>query len=267
MTGSVRSARVGLLPGIGCHVVSSSQRRLWALAGGLATAFLLAFVLLEPVMPGALARPGWLASPTPTIAAGAVALLAGDVVLPVPSSMVMVANGAVFGVVVGTLLSTLGATLSALVGHTLGRATRTRSRRWLGSDTARRLDDLLDRHGMVAVVATRPVPIVAEVVAILAGHGSLPLGRFVAAAVMGAAGTSVVYAVAGALAFSGAGWIPLAVAGFLAGAMWLVGHRTIRPAPPATVSDPSHIPASPVAASPLPGSTSSLPPSSPSEHP
>ena len=57
---------------------------------------------------------------TPTVGVGAVALLASDVVLPVPASIVMTANGVVFGLVVGTLLSTIGATLSALAGHTHG---------------------------------------------------------------------------------------------------------------------------------------------------
>jgi uncharacterized membrane protein YdjX (TVP38/TMEM64 family) len=54
-------------------------------------------------------------------AALSLALLAGDVLLPVPSSGVMVANGTLFGPVGGSLLSLAGSELAALLGYWLCR--------------------------------------------------------------------------------------------------------------------------------------------------
>ena len=50
-----------------------------------------------------------------------VGLLVADVLLPVPSSLVMVAHGAAFDVLKGTLLSLAGSTGAAMCGFWLGR--------------------------------------------------------------------------------------------------------------------------------------------------
>ena len=50
-----------------------------------------------------------------------VGLLVSDAVLPVPSSLVMVVHGALFGVAIGTALSLVGGVGSALAGYGLGR--------------------------------------------------------------------------------------------------------------------------------------------------
>jgi uncharacterized membrane protein YdjX (TVP38/TMEM64 family) len=69
-----------------------------------------------------------LTDPTPWLERGGalaalvgVSLLVIDVILPVPSSLVMVAHGGHFGVVIGTLLSAIGSIGAALVGFALGR--------------------------------------------------------------------------------------------------------------------------------------------------
>src|SRR4051794_15661141 len=54
-------------------------------------------------------------------AAASFALLVADVVLPVPSSGVMVADGALFGPVAGAALSLAGSEAAALAGYAIGR--------------------------------------------------------------------------------------------------------------------------------------------------
>ena len=102
------------------------------------------------------------------------------------------------------------------------------------------------RHGFAAVVATRPIPIpiLAEVTAILAGAAACPRGASLAASLLGTAATSTVYAAAGAWAAIGpAGWVALLGALALAAASWAVGRRAQRrsradddprPSPPMT---------------------------------
>jgi uncharacterized membrane protein YdjX (TVP38/TMEM64 family) len=150
-----------------------------------------------------------LTDPMPTLqAAGGLAALIGvgllvaDVVLPVPASLVMLAQGALFGLLPGAALSLLGGVGATLVGFALGR----RGRGVVSAVTtpAQRLraGRLLLRWGALAVLVTRPVPVLAETVAILAGTSPM---RWPVAALAGAAGTAVpalLYAAAGAAAAS-----------------------------------------------------------------
>jgi membrane protein DedA with SNARE-associated domain len=61
-----------------------------------------------------------------------------------------------------------------------------------------RADGLLKRWGALAIIVTRPVPLLAETVAIMAGTSSLGWGRVTLAAVAGSLPPSLLYAVTGA---------------------------------------------------------------------
>jgi uncharacterized membrane protein YdjX (TVP38/TMEM64 family) len=127
-------------------------------------------------------------------------LLTADVFLPVPSSVVMVAHGALFGLVPGAALSLLGGVSAALVGFALGRRGRGLLERVTTPAQRAEADRLLTRWGPWAVVSTRAVPVLAETVAVLAGTSPMRWSVLVCA---GAAGTSVpalLYAAVGASA-------------------------------------------------------------------
>ena len=129
-----------------------------------------------------------------------IGLLVGDVLLPVPSSLVMIAHGALFGVTVGSLVSLIGVQGGAAVGFALGRRGGDRIHRIVSAEERRRADQLLERWGVLAVVVTRPVPIMAETVAILAGTSPLSWRRFLLASLLGNLSPCVLYAVTGATA-------------------------------------------------------------------
>lgn len=155
-----------------------------------------------------------------------VGLLVADVVLPVPSSLVMVANGALFGARLGTLLSLTGALGAGLFGFSLGRRGGPLLLRLVSAEERARANDLLDRWGALAVVATRPVPVVAETVAILAGSSPMTWGRMTLATVAGALPGSLLYAVAGASAAAFASTAAVfALVLALTGVFWLAGRR------------------------------------------
>ena len=189
--------------------------------------FLLLFVVVEalglPLLtdPSAsLAGLGGLAAPV------GVGLLVADVVLPVPSSLVMVANGALFGVAWGTLLSLVGSLGAGLVGFGLGRRGGPLLNRLVPAEQQARANALLDRWGELAVVATRPVPILAETIAILAGASPMSWRRMTLATAAGALPCSLLYAVLGATAATlDATAAVFALVLVLAGIFWLVGRR------------------------------------------
>jgi len=125
-------------------------------------------------------------------------LLVADVFLPVPSSLVMVAHGTLFGVIPGALLSIAGSVGAALTGFAVGRAGTNAIRRFVTPEEHERASQLLERWGLAAVAATRPVPILAETVAILAGGSRLGWWETAAAATVGSLVPAAVYAWAGA---------------------------------------------------------------------
>lgn len=156
-------------------------------------------------------------------AALGVSLLVADILLPVPSSVVMVAHGALFGVVPGAALSLLGRTGNAAVGVALGRgAGRLLAERSPGTERARGTE-LVERWGLAAIVLTRPVPVLAESTVIAAGAMRLSAPAIVAAAALGGVPEGLLYAMAGAYAASYASTAIVFVAVIaLAGVVWAV---------------------------------------------
>jgi uncharacterized membrane protein YdjX (TVP38/TMEM64 family) len=129
-----------------------------------------------------------------------VTLLVVDVVLPVPSSLVMVAHGALFGVAGGTALSMLGSLGAFGVAFALGRRGAPVVARVVSEEGRMRADQLLVRWGVVAILLTRPLPILAETVAFAAGASPVRWRGAITAATFGYLPPAVAYAMAGTAA-------------------------------------------------------------------
>ena len=177
------------------------MRRYWIFVASILTFLLVLFLLVE-----ALGVP-LLTDPSPYLERGGVfvalvgvGLLVVDVALPVPSSLVMVAHGALFGVALGTLLSLAGSTGAALVGFYVGRRGGPLLSRLVGPEERARADGLLARWGTLAIVVTRPVPLLAETTAVMAGASTLGWRRVALAALAGSFPPALLYALTGAVA-------------------------------------------------------------------
>lgn len=195
-------------------------------AFGLLAGLLALFAVVEAAGVPLLTDPApWLRDGGVLAAALGVGLLVADVGLPVPSSLVMVAHGALFGVVTGTLLSLAGSVGAAVVGFAVGRRGGPLLARVVPAEEQRRADALLARWGTLAIVVTRPVPLLAETVAVLAGASPLPWPRVALAAAAGSLPAALLYALTGAVAasFDNAALVfglVLAVAGLV----WVAGR-------------------------------------------
>lgn len=203
------------------------MRRYWLFTGGCFALLALLFLATEAAGLPILRDPRpWLAEHS--IAAGAigVGLLLVDVALPVPSSAVMVAHGAIFGLWPGTLLSMIGSVGATLLSFGLGRAGNATIRRFVTPAEHERAGALLRRWGLLAIVVTRPVPLVAETVAILAGASPLSWAQVLLGAILGALPAALLYAAAGAMAVStGSELLVLVVVLALAGLVFVIGQR------------------------------------------
>lgn len=201
--------------------------RWWLLA-----AVLLALLLLPWLLFG-----DWLAASITAMADGlraqpwagiglVVGLLALDPLLPVPSSLVGVAGGGVLGVEVAAMAIWVGQMAGCGLGYWLGRRPGRRLAMRVMGDA--RLDGLAFWGGPLAplaLVLSRPVPVLAEAVVIMAGAARMSQGPFLASTALANLGLALVYAAAGAsgsllLAATGAAAVPA-----LGWAIWQVWRR------------------------------------------
>lgn len=206
------------------------MRRYWTVVGVMLLTLLAVFGTVEALGVRLLTDPSpWLDQRGPLAALAGVGLLVVDVLLPVPSSLVMVANGAIFGVVAGTALSLVGSVGAAAVGFGLGRRGGGMVARVVPTNERERADRLLARWGTLAVIATRPVPLLAETTVIMAGASSMSWRQAMLATVAGALPAALLYALTGAVAASftnGALVFGLVLA--IAGTAWWLGRRAER---------------------------------------
>ena len=131
------------------------------------------------------------------------ALLATDILLPVPSSLISTSAGYLLGLVYGTLTSLTGMTIGCTVGYWLGaRSVRPGAILMLGAEDIDRLEQMTCKYGDWAIVICRSVPVLAEVSVLFAGISRMPKRRFLLLVTLSNLGISSLYAAVGALALS-----------------------------------------------------------------
>ncbi len=130
-----------------------------------------------------------------------VAALTLDVFLPVPNGVTNTLAGAAFGFALGTFVIWLGLMGGSTAGYALGRwGARPLAARLLGADDLERAHRIAERAGPVALIVSRPVPILCEMTPIAAGIAGMAFGHFLFAVALGDLGVGVVYAAIGAAA-------------------------------------------------------------------
>ena len=177
-----------------------------------------------------------LSDPTPWMRHGGVVaacvgvgLLIADVVLPVPSSIVMVAHGALFGVLWGTMLSLLGSVGAAVFGFAIGRRGGALLERVVTPAERARASSILARWGTLAIIVTRPVPLLAETVAIMAGASSMQWRTMIVASFAGSLPPALLYALTGAAVANLQNTaLMFGVVLLVAGLFWLLGRSFSR---------------------------------------
>jgi membrane protein DedA with SNARE-associated domain len=161
---------------------------------------------------------GWFdPPPAASVVAGlTVGVLAVDVLLPVPSSLVSTLAGAQLGVVAATAVSWVGMTVGAVVGFYLARRWgRPLAARFSGDDDLARMDHLTERYGAWVLILTRALPVLAEAAVLLVGATGLAWSRFLPAVMLSNLGIAAVYSTLGYWARSQQ-QLPLALAASIA---------------------------------------------------
>lgn len=200
------------------------MRALWLIAG-MALAVIATKLVAENLLGLRLddLAESWIAGAGAGSAVTIALLLAIDIFLPVPSSLVMALSGAAFGVWWGAALSLAGSIAGEWLGFELARTYGVRwARRVTGDDEMARMRALMARHGVVAVMVTRALPVVMETMSVVAGMSAMSRGRFLGASLAGTLPVVVVYAYAGAVSRQMDSVIPaVVILTAVAGAAWV----------------------------------------------
>ena len=140
-----------------------------------------------------------------------IGVLATDIFLPVPSSVVTTMSGWQLGWWQGTLASWTGMTLGAVIGFAMARRWGHRFARWFSSDTdLERMQEVSGQYGPLVLVLTRAVPVFAEATVLISGIHRLSWRRFLPAIMLSNLGVSLAYSAFGNYAQQHQ-WLPLAL--------------------------------------------------------
>jgi uncharacterized membrane protein YdjX (TVP38/TMEM64 family) len=181
---------------------------------------LMCVVLLVPVIPflvfgGQVDQ--WLRGlaedpPSPAVTfALVVSLLATDILLPIPSSLISTMSGWQLGWWLGTLATFIGMNLGAVIGFALARRFGHAFALWFSKgEDLERMRHVSDQYGPSVLVLTRAMPVFAEASVLIAGIHRLSWRRFLPAVLLSNLGIAIAYAAFGDYAERHQ-WLPLAL--------------------------------------------------------
>ena len=125
-------------------------------------------------------------------------LLGSDIILPIPSSLASVACGLILGFWGGLLTSFIGMTVSTVLGYALGYIASPAATRLIGKAEQAQMRAFYDRMGLWALLALRPVPMLAETSVLFSGLARESFPKVVWVTALGNLTVSTVYAGIGA---------------------------------------------------------------------
>lgn len=171
----------------------------------------------------------WLRSIRPYAWLMGIGLIVGDLVLPIPTPPVMSTMGTLYGTLLGGTIAAGGSILAGMFAYGVARLMGERGARMLASE--RELAEFrrfFDSWGTAGIIASRALPVVPEVMTLLAGMAGMNFGRFVLALVVGSIPVGLVLAWAGAEAGHSAALLlvlTLIPAGLWAAYLLVMGRR------------------------------------------
>ncbi|NND97696.1 MAG: TVP38/TMEM64 family protein [Pirellulaceae bacterium] len=149
-------------------------------------------------------------APTATFAL-IVGLLATDILLPIPSSVISTLSGWQLGWFWGTVATWVGMNLGAVIGFALARRYGQPFAAWFSKPgDLERMMQISDRYGPTVLVLTRAMPVFAEASVLIAGIHQLSWRRFIPAIALSNLGIAIAYSVFGDFAQRHQ-WLPLAL--------------------------------------------------------
>ncbi len=147
-------------------------------------------------------------------------ILSSDIVLPVPSSIVMHFNGMVLGTFLGASLSLTSVMISSIVGYYLGRSTE-----WfIKSKSNTKESDFFSKYGVFAIILSRGIPILSESIVLICGYNRFNFKSFMGYSLLGYVPICLLYAYFGNLS-NNLFFIAIFISILLSFIAWYIGKQ------------------------------------------
>lgn len=127
-------------------------------------------------------------------------LLIFDFFLPVPSSLVMIYNGMLFGPFWGAILSLIGGLGASFTGYYAGKSGKKFLLRFIPQVEIERSERFFSKWGLPVIAITRPVPLLSEAGSVVAGMSGVTKTNMLGYSLLGLVPSSIIYAITGAYA-------------------------------------------------------------------
>lgn len=164
--------------------------KLAMIVAGIVILILVPYFLWHEPMDAYFASPeftDWVALSKPYAWSVAIALLVGDLLLPIPAAPVVATMGVMYGTFWGGVIGATGSFLAGVVAYGLARLAGRKATRILASDEEMAdFQQFFDTWGVAGIIASRAMPVLPEVLTIMAGLARMHLGRFFLALAVGA---------------------------------------------------------------------------------
>lgn len=205
------------------------RRKLILLVVGIVLVLLTPYFLWHEQMDAYFESEGyqaWLVSIKPFAWLVGISLIVGDLVLPIPTPPVMATLGTLYGTMLGGLIASTGSVLAGLSAYGLARIFGDRGARMIASEAELiEFRRFFDSWGAVGIIASRALPILPEVLTLLAGVAGMHFGRFLIALVLGSLPVGLLMAWAGS--WAGSSSTLLVVLTLIPAGLW-VGFLAVR---------------------------------------
>ena len=124
-------------------------------------------------------------------------LLASDILVPVPSSLVSTACGMTLGFLGGLCASFVGMSVTTVAGYVIGRYASAPAEKLIGKNEVEMFRAFQQRHGVWLLLAMRPVPVLAEASVVFSGLSRQSFAEVLSVTALGNLAVSAVYAAVG----------------------------------------------------------------------
>lgn len=187
--------------------------------------FIIFGLVLFFILGDALVDQTWLRSFGNWTWAVAIGLIIADILIPIPTTLIITLMGQIYGPLLGALIGTTGCFAAGLCAYLMTRMLGPRFALWLLKDELPKVERLFAEKGAFAVACSRWLPLLPEAVSCLAGLARMPLGRYCLALLSGAVPMSFAYAMLAEV--SNSPIIPLLISVILPIPVWIVAARLL----------------------------------------
>jgi uncharacterized membrane protein YdjX (TVP38/TMEM64 family) len=151
-------------------------------------------------------------------------VLTSDIILPVPSSIIMYLNGFVLGPIMGSLVSLVSLLISAIIGYYIGRFTSI----GLKKKSEKNAHTLLSKYGALSILITRGIPILSESICFVCGYNKVPFKHYFIYNIIGYIPLCLLYSVCGSLGYDkNIFFVSFCCSLLISVAFWLFGKRIL----------------------------------------